>query len=216
VLALALLPTGCLFDPDDRCGENQVFEDGACACTDDAAFVDGVCVACDEGEVPTDAGCVCAAGLAPSADGGCEESIAGLGRACAGDDDCEPEGASLCLLEDGETEGVCTVGGCETAADCPLEYACDVARDPALCLPPPTGYGAPCESASDCAEFEASYCETLQEKVCLVECAADPGLCLGDYACCDYGSLGATAVCVPPGELVDGACPAGGVLKEPG
>ena len=82
------------------------------------------------------------------------------------------------------------------------------------CDPPATGDGSglPCTSDDDCAGQTASYCETVSAHACLVnDCAPDPSKCQGDWVCCDIALL-TQSLCLPPDELEDGACPAGGTI----
>jgi hypothetical protein len=81
-----------------------------------------------------------------------------------------------------------------------------------FCERAPEGLGERCEASADCEDFEANYCEALVEQACVVaDCASDPNVCHGDWVCCDI-SLVMASLCVPPSELQDGACPAGGTL----
>ena len=82
---------------------------------------------------------------------------------------------------------------------------------------PPSGLGQACSLSDECAGNQASYCETVVAKSCVVnDCAPDPNRCYGDWLCCDIGLLG-QSLCIPPSELEDGNCPAGGSLvpREP-
>ncbi|HEX2679105.1 MAG TPA: hypothetical protein VHM19_20790, partial [Polyangiales bacterium] len=103
---------------------------------------------------------------------------------------------------------------CKSSADCDttVDYACNDRVSPSFCERPPRGLGTSCASDADCAGFTASYCEALSSHVCLVnECKADPDRCHGDWACCDIALLGGS-ICVPPSEVMNGMCPAGGTL----
>jgi hypothetical protein len=214
---VALLFTGavvssCLYDPDDRCGPNQRFDGVECVCEDGNGRVDNECVACDEHEVGNATGpCSCAEGYVRVADGApCTE--VSMGDDCTSDNDCPGQDFGHCHLE-GDA-GYCTASECTPGADeCPGDYACNDRASPSFCERPPTGLGTPCTSSDDCAEFEASYCETVAEQACLVaDCAADPSRCHGDWVCCDLAIL-STSLCLPPSELdSSGACPYGGTL----
>jgi hypothetical protein len=54
----------------------------------------------------------------------------------------------------------------------------------------------------------------MLENKCKVQCKEEPGICHGDWACCDYTTLIGAALCIAPGDLLDGACPYGGELLE--
>lgn len=55
----------------------------------------------------------------------------------------------------------------------------------------PTGEGEACESESDCASFDAKFCQNLQApKQCLVKgCASGATKCFGSRVCCQYMAL---------------------------
>lgn len=209
----AVAAQGCLVDLDHRCGENQHYDDSAevCLCDGDFAPKDDGCVRCGENEVGSADGCVCAEGFSrPSADAACE-AAASLGEPCATDDDCG-DGYDHCALGEGSQDGYCTSADCTTAADCPTDYGCNTRQSPSFCERPPQGLGTACEASADCAGFEASYCESVSAHACLVnDCAPDPDKCHGDWVCCDIGLL-SQSLCIPPSELEDGNCPAGGTL----
>jgi len=207
---LVLMSASCLYDADDRCGENQSYEDGHCVCVEGYGLYVQECRPCGENEVGNPTGpCECEEGLVRVAEG--EPCIEAVGLTCSTDEDCASAEFSHCHLE-GDS-GYCTKSDCTAGGDdCPGSYACNDRGDPAFCERPPTGLNTPCTSNEDCDEFEAAYCETLFQHACVVEgCAADPTICHGDWVCCDIGLIDAS-FCTPPGELVDGECPANGTL----
>lgn len=59
------LASGCVLDPDDRCGPYQTLwgDDQRCICEDGAAYTPTGCVPCKENEVVTPAGCACLPGF---------------------------------------------------------------------------------------------------------------------------------------------------------
>ena len=183
-------------------------------CADGYGLVDNRCVACGEHEVGSLDGCACEDGYArPEADGPCEK-VESLGAPCATDAECVDAHNAHCQL-DGDA-GYCTLADCESSDDCEssLDWSCNLRGSPSFCERPPSGLGKSCQSSDECADFEASYCESLSARACLVnECKDAPERCHGDWVCCDIGLI-ATSLCVPPSELVDGACPAGGTLIE--
>ncbi len=212
-LGAGLLVPGCLVDLDQRCGENQVFDEETevCLCAADFERQGDRCVACGENEQGAAEGCVCIEGFSrATADAACEPA-ASLAQECSGAADCS-EDFPYCALEAEEAVGYCTAEGCSTEADCPTDYGCNTRQSPSFCERPPEGLGTPCESSEDCAGFVANYCETVSAGACLVnDCAPDPDKCHGDWVCCDIGLL-SQSLCIPPSELENGNCPVGGTL----
>jgi hypothetical protein len=207
---LLLTSVSCVYDADDRCGENQVYEDGHCACAAGFGLYEQECRSCEENEVGNPTGpCECEDGLVRAGEG--EPCIEAVGMTCSVDDDCTNSEFSHCQLED--DSGYCTKADCTAGGDdCPGSYACNDRSDPAFCERPPTGLGTACSSNEDCAEFEAAYCESITQQACVVEgCAADPAICHGDWVCCDITIIDAS-FCTPPEELENGECPGGGTL----
>ena len=205
---------GCLYDPDERCGEHQVLEADACQCIETAVLIGNQCVPCEKDKVPGEAECVCDEGFVTSATGEClsPNGTEGQGEVCTDDSDCVETGAATCVTD--AVGSYCTVTGCESYEDCLDGYACDLDGDESFCARAPTGLDETCGSTDDCSEFEASYCETALEKKCKVECKNDPGVCHGDWVCCDYTALIGAALCLSPADLSDGACPYDGELLE--
>ena len=78
------------------------------------------------------------------------------------------------------------------------------------------GEGETCTGPSDCASFDATYCQMLQAPfVCLVQgCATGEHRCSGERVCCDFAALPLLAatngLCVP-----SGSCPAPGKVVTP-
>jgi hypothetical protein len=214
----SLLLGGCLVDLDNRCGSHQKYNGDAirCECAEGFGLVGTKCIACGENEVGSLSGCACAPGyLRASSEAPCAAQDT-LGRACTKDEDCVHPDYNYCHL--GDTGGYCTSAGCTSSKECPnsISYACNTRESPSFCERPPTGFGAQCSSDEQCAGFEASYCESASSKACLVnDCKADPDICYGDQVCCDIGLIG-TSICIPPDQLANGACPAGGTLIKGG
>ena len=213
-LLLGLLAPACLVDLDNRCGANQHYdaEQAICACNTDFELIGTTCVACAENETSSPDGCVCAEGFSQaSPDAECEP-LAGLAQDCKSDADCGDERYGYCHLESGASAGYCTAPDCTTFEDCPTDFACNTRQTPSFCEVPPDGLGQACSSSDDCAGHTASYCETVVAKSCVVnDCAPDPNKCHGDWVCCDIALL-SQSLCIPPNELEDGACPAGGTI----
>lgn len=207
-----LLP-GCLYDKDDRCGENQELASSgdACICVEGAVQIDNACIMCGENEVPGEGECVCDERYERNGAGKCVSALLGFGESCDDDDDCPENGATRCVETDAGS--ICTVD-CASAADCPSPSGCEIAADEPYCTPAPSGFDAPCTASDECSEFEANYCETMLQNKCKVDCKDEPGICHGDFVCCDYTSLVGAALCVSPVDLDNGACPFGGELLE--
>jgi hypothetical protein len=212
-LWLALVASACLVDLDDRCGDNQRYDaDNAnCVCDGDFELQGNECVACAENEVGSPSGCACAEGFARATPEAACEPLAGLGQDCGDDGECGDERYPHCQIEADAEVGYCTASDCSSADDCPSDYGCNSRQAPSYCERPPEGLGRACESSDEC-EATAPYCETVVAKSCVVnDCAPDPSRCHGDWVCCDIALL-TQSLCIPPSELEEGACPAGGTL----
>jgi hypothetical protein len=204
-----------LVDLDDRCGSHQSYDEdqSICVCDAEYALIDGACTACGEHEVGSPDGCVCEPGYSrEDAESACALA-GGLGKDCESDDDCDDARYSHCQLpSQGDGAGYCTNADCSSSADCQGDYACNDRETPSFCERPPSGLGKACSSSDDCEGNEASYCESVSAHSCVVnDCAPDPNKCHGDWVCCDIGLL-SQSLCIPPSELSDGHCPAGGTL----
>ena len=141
-----LLGAGCLFDPDDRCGPNQVLSGDETVCQCVAGYVAGAtgCVSCAENEVPDPvAGCACAEGYVRPAAGAVCTALppdvhppSGVGKACMAAADCAGLDASYCEAGFSHSCVVadCTVSpnSCFTGTEC-----CDFTSFglPRLCIP---------------------------------------------------------------------------------
>ena len=136
--------------------------------------------------------CVCPEGSAPS----------GL--------DCVPVPAET--VDEGAA--ACEVGAgcaCTSSRGCPPGELCD-RYGSQHCVAAPSGLGAPCSGAADCAGSEANFCESFSSRTCQVQgCAARAGVCPGDLLCCDYAVI-STSLCIPSDAAPDGGCPAPGQL----
>jgi hypothetical protein len=134
---------------------------------------------------PQDTGCGEACGAAPT----------GQGSACSSTAPCQDATFSYCYPAAGDA-GYCTTTGC-TAADCAGGYYCDLALTPSVCRRPPTGQGTPCAAPTDCAAFEASYCESAVSKSCLLSgCSEALNNCDSTHLCCDFAWMGLPSLCV--------------------
>lgn len=134
----------------------------------------------------------------PSEGDGCELVPDALGRMCdPAVPSCDSEYPTCHASED--SAGYCT-NECATSEECTGGFVCDTSTEPGYCQRPPTGVGRSCASSADCASFEATYCETLQSHVCLVEgCTKSPNTCFQGQDCCDLTVVGLPTLCVPAG-----------------
>jgi hypothetical protein len=204
---------GCVYDSDKRCGPNQVeISNDRCECV--AGFIPGErgCVPCGENEEERSGACVCKDGYARESDAAaCEEVPGGLGDECdTGDNPCRSSDFPECHLTDDDV-GYCTTIGCETSADCEGGYMCQKDGASSYCRRPPVGYGKSCDSQEDCADGDATFCEMLQSKVCIVPCSADnTAVCFEGEQCCDFSLFGAGTVCTPAASCMAPGIPLGG------
>jgi hypothetical protein len=207
---MGLVTVACLYDKGRPCGANQIFTDNQCVCAEGFGLSDGQCVRCGEHAVGSLAGCSCETGYSPATDGGLCTKVS-AGQACVSDDDCAGGETPYCHI--GANGNYCTVKNCADSQECVgANYACNSDGELAYCQKPPTGFGAACSSVDDCKDFEASYCEQMVNKICMVAgCKENPKNCHGDWPCCDLAAIG-TSLCIPPEQLTSGVCPFGGVL----
>jgi len=65
-----------------------------------------------------------------------------------------------------------------------------------------TGLGATCQTSADCAQFDATYCETFQSHTCLIQnCVPDPSVCPMGWSCCETTTrFGLPTLCLPAGQ----------------
>lgn len=202
-------------DGDKACSANQVKVDGEgvqyCACApgyiiDTSTGVD--CKACGENEEVVQGKCECAAGYTrPSEGAAC--GMSSLGASCTDNAGCSGD-FPVCIT--GAGAGYCSES-CTASTDCERGWVCDKQGDSKACQKAPAGYGQMCESAADCADTKATYCDTFQSKTCIVTCSKSAP-CPGDWSCCDI-SVAGIVICVEPAALTNGACPAGGKLVTP-
>lgn len=195
------LASGCLYESGDRCDSTQRFDaaSGVCVCQENTVPGEHGCESCPEHEVPQGPSCVCSDGYARPAEGGaCALIPDTLGAACdPSAPSCAPEYPTCHPLDD--TTGYCTAE-CTTSGECSGGFVCDTSSNPSYCQRPPTGVGHTCSSSADCAGFEATYCETLQAHVCLVQgCTKSPNTCFSGNDCCDLTMVGLPTLCVPTG-----------------
>jgi hypothetical protein len=197
LLGMAL--SACVYDDSQRCGPHQVLL-GSDRCACEAGYVpgDSGCVPCGEDERESNGECVCIEGYArPAEDAACELIPEALGTACDTEGaPCRNEQYPLCHATDG-THGYCT-SGCASSADCNGGYQCHEDGADSFCRRPPVGYGDSCQSDDDCAEGEATYCDTIQSHLCLVRCSAgNTDVCFEGEGCCDFTIF--DPICVPDG-----------------
>lgn len=192
---VGLVPAACVYDADDRCGpQRSLIDNDRCVC--EAGLVPGEsgCVPCPENEEESSGECVCVSGYARASDAAeCAPIPAALGADCDADADCD-EPYPVCHVGAADA-GYCTAS-CTSDDDCDGGYRCQRAGDDGFCRRPPLGYGDKCASDDDCAAGEATYCEVLQTKKCLVPCeAGQTEVCFVGEVCCDYVVF--HPICVP-------------------
>ncbi len=204
----------CVYDDDERCGPHQVeISNNRCECS--PGYVPGVsgCVPCGEYEEERAGECVCVAGYARASEAAaCEPLPDDLGSSCDAENPCASEAYPEChLTEDGS--GYCTTTGCTSSDDCSGGYKCQKESDGSFCRRPALGYGKSCKTQADCADGEATFCETLQTNLCIVPCTAETtSVCFEGEVCCDFSLFNAGTVCTPAAS-----CTAPGVnLGGPG
>ena len=194
-----LLLSGCIFNPDDRCGTNQVFDETglACKCIAGAVVTAGVCTPCGTNEDPVAGKCACKTGFKRGAAGACEVSQSLQNTTCSGTT-CADAQFSRCAPGPAGA-GYCT-SPCTSTAGCDAGWVCTTWEATPYCKRPPTGVGTPCTAMAQCAAFDANVCETQQAHACIVTgCMVTPNTCSGGMSCCDYSKLGGSTVCVAPG-----------------
>lgn len=191
VAGLLVLASACIVDPDQRCGPNQTLSEfETCECN--AASIWNTdqteCVPCRWDEVRVGSKCACRDGYVRHADGvRCEVDFA------AGQP--PPDAPPPAMTEVPETQDL----SCADHGECGTNEYCRPIGDAAQCSAVPTGMGEPCESDQDCADYDATHCQTFG-KVCLVsQCSMAPDDCPPDWGCCDLSTYGLDNVCVPVG-----------------
>jgi hypothetical protein len=206
-LALVVLlagAIGCVYDPNQRCDDNQVLSpDGRqCMCVTGAAMTAHGCALCGANEVPGDGGCACAPGYTrPTPNAACQQAPSALGMACdTSSAPCTDPTYATCHVTTG-TAGYCTNAGCATSADCTSGYACDTSAVPTYCKQPPVGAGLACQTNADCAGTEATYCDVMVTHQCHVQgCTLAPDNCFSGSECCDLTPFGIPLpICVQAG-----------------
>ncbi len=214
---LALGMPSCIIGTD-RCDAHQVEVNkdshSLCVCEPGAVInASGVgCTPCGTNEEVSGDSCVCAPGFARlAADAECEQSE--LGGACSSEAECNGS-FPYCTGAD----GYCTTRDCTANADCAEGWSCETNDDVRYCKKAPSGLGAPCTSSDDCKAFEASSCDLLQTRTCMLQgCATGDVVCPNEWACCDFSALlgSPLSVCTQPEELTSGSCPFGGSMVTP-
>lgn len=214
LLSLSLVTlSGCVYDSEHRCGPHQVLKMGNveyCACDEYSVSTSNGCTPCGSNEVAGPSGCQCASGYGKlSTDGPCTlgadsgpladsgmPTAAGLGASCDPvTNPCSDSKYNYCFVEPSKP-GYCT-SRCASELECSDGYACDVKTTPSVCRKPPQGLGKPCSSSSDCAGTEATFCDLVVTRSCVVEgCSLAVNDCFTGYACCDLSKYGlAKTIC---------------------
>jgi hypothetical protein len=117
----------------------------------------------------------------------CAEGSAWTSQGCVRCGENEQASASGCA---------CVAGYARPASDAACEPAPDgVTEDP------PVGLGLPCATQADCADTEATWCDTFTTQSCIVQgCSLQAQDCYGGQQCCDFSQFGIPEpLCVAPG-----------------
>jgi hypothetical protein len=173
------MATGCVYDPDAKCGDDLILSDDGftCECPKGAIFTPQGCIRCSKNEVAVGAACNCKPGF----------SRPGAGLAC---EKTEPMETPDPPAGDGgaTTETEPPAKSCSGPADCDAPDACNV--NIGECVSYPTGLKNACTQASDCAGFEAAYCNVGFSNVCEVDnCDVVNNDCFPGFHCCDVTPL---------------------------
>ena len=196
---LGLIGPACTFDPDDRCGPNQVSwtNEERCVCAEGTAYTAEGCVPCGENEVVSTSGCICDVGYGrPTPTESCQPLPEGIGTDCTTDAQCLNPAYPHCHPSVGGG-GYCTTQNCSEASPCSGGYACNTLASPSFCQRPPVGAGQPCAGPADCAGTDALFCDMLFSFTCLVQdCSVSVEGCFTGTMCCGTGP-GGPGVCVP-------------------
>lgn len=177
------------------CGANEVPGTGACICKVGYGRTSptAACAPCGENEVTDAAGtCACKPGFARATpQDACAAMTSGPGASCDTQSSaCSDATYNVCHATAG-TQGYCTNQGCASSADCTTGFTCDLAASPSFCSRPPTGLGKTCTTDADCAGNDATYCDLVKTKGCLVQgCSLSPDNCSEGYECCDLSAYG--------------------------
>lgn len=184
---------GCVYDANNLCGQYMTYDAAleACVCVDNAIVEDLGCAPCPADEVVIAGACGCAPGSAKSAADVCER-IAGLGDPCESASDCTSSTYAYCAP--GVAGSTCT-STCEDDTDCADAYTCATWEPQPYCREF-VGLGASCVSSADCAETDATFCDTYESHTCIVAgCSLDNGACPRGTMCCDFSQYGFGTLC---------------------
>jgi hypothetical protein len=172
---------------------------------------DGIgCNPCGENEDSDGITCACKPGYTrPSEGAACMASS--LGAACSSNAECGGQ-FSFCVMDG--ADGYCSSEGCTSSADCEPHWYCEQDGSSSVCKKPPEGYRQACAGPDDCAGTAATFCDSFQTQSCQIQGCGKGAPCPGDWSCCDISLIG-ISLCIEPSGIVDGACPAGGMLVQP-
>jgi hypothetical protein len=200
-ILLGLIASGCVLDPDNLCGPNQVIwgEDQVCVCADGYAYTAEGCVQCGTNEVASPNGCVCETGFGRRSPAeACEAIPEGVGTVCTGDSDCLNPTYSHCQVTS-IGEGYCTNLNCTSDAGCDGGYQCNLGATPSYCRRKPVGSGDACTGPTDmtCVGTEAPFCDFFVSFSCLEQdCTKSPDSCFTGTKCCDLAAFGLPKLCI--------------------
>jgi hypothetical protein len=190
LLALCAGTSACLYDSEDSCGDDRMFEGTLCVCKKGTVDKEGECVKAEPKPDPK-----------PATDAGSGESGGGLGAACADEGECENADFPTCHVADGEDDGYCTKNGCSADADCADDGFYCTGETPRFCKRLPTGQGETCTSQDDCKGYDASYC-TIGNPfgvTCAVPNCSENS-CAPGFMCMDFSMFapGTPKLCTEP------------------
>jgi hypothetical protein len=196
-LVLALLGSACMAPPAERCGASMYYDEAqvTCLCVESAIPVGGSCIPCAPDEVAAGSTCACPEGQAKNDEGVCA-AVAGLGDPCDATSPCTDPTYSYCAPRSGgATAGTCT-RTCFDDAQCDGAYTCATWEAQPYCRRF-SGLGMGCASSADCADTDATFCDTFQTHTCLVSgCTARGEECPRGTECCDLSTYGLGTLCL--------------------
>lgn len=181
---------GCVYDPDDPCGEGLELKDSVCVCQPNHIPEEvGRCIPCGEFEQAFSDTCECIEGYLRNSEGVCV--VSKQGKPCSATEPCDDTIFTYCHLLDGGNVGYCTTQGCSSNNDCLGKYTCETRVSPQYCMRPATGLGKACDGPDGCAQYEAWSCDYFFAHTCQVAaCDLDDILdCPRGYACCSWPKL---------------------------
>ena len=146
------------------------------------------------------AGCEDSTAAGPGAEdgknGGAVTAASGLGKTCAGNNDCKPHGLTCYITNSNKASGICSKG-CESEGDCGANTHCNPLGTNLVCTPPQLC--DPCETSDNCGP-DAPLCitnPTTKGGFCSRLCNVGDGKCPGGYSCKQFGNRVDEFACQP-------------------